>query len=413
MSPTVLQRIYQTLGLTGDQEPRDPTNPPQRNPPSPLPTFVNFIRSRFRLINQPPKAEEIAAAFTRRLETALQGLDKQLASCDLFTLPAGSHEWTDTGISLAAGESVTLMGDGGLYLSRRLDVVIGANFGLWYRIVNQDGTGYINTLPLGGAVVTAEQSGRLQLIAAVPGEFGDSQGGFDPNIASLEVSGQFTAVVLRWRADTEKSLTTAATADEDLFGPVLARFKEPIQPPKGWHYLWRLGESEIYQEKEDGLCCATHANGGILQYPVNIALNSDLVFNWQWCVDALPSTLAEHIQPTHDYLSIALEFDNGLDLTYMWSSNLDVDTIFQCPLPWWDKRETHWVLRNNPADLGRWLNESRNVLADYQRAIGGPPPNKVVGVWLIANSAFQRGEGHCRYRQINLQNEQGTEIIYG
>ena len=412
MSPTVLQRLYQTLGLTGNQEPRDPASPPERNAPSPLPTFAHYVRSRFRLQNQPPKAEDIATAFRQRLEAGLQALDKQLSSCDLFTLPAGSQEWTDTGINLAAGESITVMGDGGLYLSRRLDVVIGPNFGLWYRIINRDNKGHINTLPLGGAVITAEQGGTLELIAAVPGEFGDAQGGFDPDTASLKVNGEFAAAVLRWQVDTEEALSAAAAADVNLFGPVLARFKEPIQPPKGWHYLWRLGASEIYQDKDNSLCCATHANGGILQYPVNLALNSDLVFNWQWWVDALPSKLAEHIQPTHDYLSIALEFDNGLDLTYMWSSDLDIDTIFQCPLPWWDKRETHWVLRNDPADLGRWLNESRNVLADYKRAIGGPLPNKVVGVWLIANSAFQRGEGRCRYRQINLRNEQGTKIIY-
>ncbi len=140
-----------------------------------------------------------------------------------------------------------------------------------------------------------------------------------------------------------------------------------------------------------------------MQYPVELPLGDDLSLQWEWKVDQLPSKLPEHIQPTHDYLSIAIEFDNGLDLTYMWSSELAVDTIFQCPLPWWDQRETHWVLRNNPAELGRWLHERRDVQADYRRAIGGSLPEKVVAVWLIANSAFQRGEGDCQYRGIQLQ----------
>jgi hypothetical protein len=412
MPANILERVYQSLGLIGDQTPRDLAMPPQRNPPSPLPTFIDFIRSRLSLLNQPPKADEISDAFVQRLEPVLETLDGQMRSYAWFTLVAGKQEWLDTGIDMAAGEWVTVMGDGRLYLSRPLDVAIGPSFGLWYRIVNRDGAGHINKLPTGGAAISAEQDGRLHLITAVPGEFGDPQGGFDSSIAKLPTSGQFSVVVLRWLTNIENALTAAAAADVDLFGPILARFKNPVRAPKGWHYLWRLGASEIYKADDDGLCCTTHADGGILQYPLDMPLSSDLVFNWQWCVDALPSKLAEHIQPTHDYLSIAIEFDNGLDLTYMWSSTLDVDTIFQCPLPWWDKRETHWVLRNDSADLGRWLSESRNIQADYLRAIGGPLPEKVVGVWLIANSAFQRGEGHCRYRQIALKSDSSIESIH-
>jgi hypothetical protein len=128
-------------------------------------------------------------------------------------------------------------------------------------------------------------------------------------------------------------------------------------------------------------------------------------------VEQLPSKLAEHIQPTHDYLSIAVEFDNGLDLTWMWSASLPVDTVFQCPLPWWDQRETHWVVRSGTADLGHWLSERRMLLADYQQAIGGTPPKEIVAVWLIANSVFQRGVGKCQYREIVLEDGTGRSLV--
>jgi hypothetical protein len=42
-------------------------------------------------------------------------------------------------------------------------------------------------------------------------------------------------------------------------------------------------------------------------------------------------------------------------------------------------------------ELGRWLDESRDVHADYHRMIGGP--HAIVRVWLIANSLFLRGGG--------------------
>lgn len=408
----MLQRLSQALGLTGDQTPQDPANPPQRNAPSPFPTFMNFVRSRLRLRNPPPKAEVLADTFTRRLETLLPELNAQVKSCALFTLSAGTREWLETGVDLQAGETVTVIGDGRLYISRPLDVAIGPSFGLWYRLVDEAGERRIRKLPSGGAVVTAEQAGSLQLIAAVPGGFGDPQGGFDTTLPELPVTGQFNVAVMRWQDRPEVGLTKAAELDKALFGPALARLQQPVQPPAGWHYLWRLGEGEIYQANDEGcLCCHTEEDGGILQYPVTLPLTDDLAFAWDWCVQQLPSTLPEHIQPTHDYLSIAIEFDNGLDLTYMWSSDLAVDTIFQCPLPWWDQRETHWVLRNNPDELGQWLSERRNVKDDYQRAIGGPLPKKVVAVWLIANSAFQRGAGDCRYRNIQLQAQSAEPVV--
>jgi len=133
---------------------------------------------------------------------------------------------------------------------------------------------------------------------------------------------------------------------------------------------------------------------------------------WSWCVDRLPSRLPEHIQPTHDYLSIAVEFDDGRDLTYLWSAALPVDTIFQCPLPWWDRRETHWVVRSGAHELGRWIDEGRDLLADCEQALGGAPPREVVAVWLIAVSAFQRGAGRCRYRGIALEDGSGRVRVH-
>ena len=85
----------------------------------------------------------------------------------------------------------------------------------------------------------------------------------------------------------------------------------------------------------------------------------------------------------------------------MWSSSLPEGTIFRCPLPLWDKVETHWVLRADAGELGRWLAEARPLRADYAKAIGTPPA-RIVKVWLIAVSVFQRGEGICEYADIEL-----------
>ncbi len=37
---------------------------------------------------------------------------------------------------------------------------------------------------------------------------------------------------------------------------------------------------------------------------------------WDWRVESLPPRRAENSLPTHDDLSLAVEFDNGIDITF-------------------------------------------------------------------------------------------------
>ena len=53
----------------------------------------------------------------------------------------------------------------------------------------------------------------------------------------------------------------------------------------------------------------------------------------------------------HDYLSIALEFDDGQDLTWFWSCALPEGFSYRCPLDHWRHRETHVVVRTGTANL--------------------------------------------------------------
>ena len=123
---------------------------------------------------------------------------------------------------------------------------------------------------------------------------------------------------------------------------------------------------------------------------------------WSWKIDTLPSSVREDTLPTHDYLSIAVEFDNGQDITYYWSAELPPETAYRCPIPTWTERETHVVIRSGSQGLGEWFNEERDVYQDYIKAIGGPLPGNIVKVWLIAVSLFQHEQGVCQYADINF-----------
>ncbi len=374
---------------------------PVRNAPSQIPTTLRFMASRLarRFGNQgDPAALAGLESRLQRVGNALQ--DAGIVSSS-FHVTAGG-EWLDTGIDLEAGESVSVLADGMVWLAKGLDVGFGPQVGLWYRV----GDAPLRKASGAHSWLDTGSGGRLRFTTKPPGEFADRDGRFEAGLSRKPLKGGFTLAVQRWPRDLDTALAQAIAIDASLFAPLTPLLATPARTPEGWHYLWRLGDGRIFNKPEQSpqrrLCCDTHADVGILQYPVDHPLDADTRLDWRWCVQQLPSRFAEHTAPTHDYLSIAVEFDNGLDLTYLWSVSLPVDTIFQCPLPWWDKRETHWVIRSGTLELGQWLGESRAVLADYRRAIGGPEPSRIVGVWLIANSAFQRGTGRCQYEAITL-----------
>ena len=64
------------------------------------------------------------------------------------------------------------------------------------------------------------------------------------------------------------------------------------------------------------------------------------------------------------------------------------------------------VVKSGTSGLGQWLNERRDIYADYERYMGQPPA-RITRVWLIANSIFQRNPGDCEYADIVLHHRGG------
>jgi hypothetical protein len=261
---------------------------------------------------------------------------------------------------------------------------------------------------------TASSPGRLYLASYFPGEWASRTGDLaTPNQVYDLVSGAMTVAVVRWSAEPDAEPLGALrrlAAHGDVNGLIageIDRLANPIAPPEGWEYLWFIGPAEIYrprQTEEHGavICCRTHRDVGLLIKDSRLRFEPGVRLRWSWKMDALPSEVAEDTLAHHDYLSIAIEFDNGQDLTYYWSSSLPVGTSYRCPIPTWAGRETHVVVRSGREGLGVWRDEEQDVYADYARAVGGPSPGQIVRVWLIAVSLFQGKEGRCQYSNIAL-----------
>jgi hypothetical protein len=334
---------------------------------------------------------------------AASGIE-QLRNGTLVFLPAESAGWIDTGIVASAGQQITLLPFGKVWLSREADLAFGPNVALWYRI----GDGVIARSAANSITLTAQATGSLCLIAKPPGEWASRAGDFLPDFPHVGATGGLLVAVLVWSGDIDAGLKAFAAKDATgIAAAELERRAHEKPLPQGWEALWRVGETSMFCEEVDSqgrstITCRCVNDAAILKRPVDVPLDDTVRLDWSWRVTQLPSPLGEDTLATHDYLSIAIEFENGQDLTYLWSSCLSVGTAFRCPIAWWDQHETHIVRRTGTRELGNWIDESQPILADYRSSVGGPLPKRIVGIWLIGLSPFQRLVGECAYRAIRL-----------
>ncbi len=365
-----------------------------------------FVRARRR--GPAPGVDEDAfhAELSRMLAKAPASVVREYR---FVRVPANAPPWLDTGIDLGAGEQVTWFATGRTWLSRALDVWAGPHFQLWAR-VGVDGTVFRGVRD--AHTFSAPRAGRLFLASYFPGEWAHPCGRLatDPALYR-KVSGRMLVLVVRWAPGVApRDGLAALSGDGDRLGVVadeLDRLAAQVVPPQGWEHLWFLGPSEVFSggstpDARPSIRCDTEADVAILRKDALVSLDAATRLRWRWKVDALPSELPEDTLPTHDYMSLAVEFANGQDLTYYWSATLPPGTVYRCPLPTWNAKETHWVLRSGDAGLGSWHAEERRVLDDYRAAIGGEPPERIVRVWLIALSMFQRRRGRCEWADITL-----------
>jgi hypothetical protein len=328
-------------------------------------------------------------------------LAAEAAEARLVQIPVNRRPWTPTGIRVTRGEQVTWLAWGHAYLIRPLGLGAGPSLGLLGRV--QDGP--VQMSPRATFTFTADRDGPIEFGGRFPGELQEDGSITVDRVPYRVMRGRFIAVVARWGRDADPmaALQTLAARDPSgLCAAEAARLADPPQPPQGWDHHPLLGREDVYRSSPGGIVADCRHSNAIIRRAAEAALTPTLRLRWSWRLDELPSQLPEDTTLTHDYLSVALEFDDGRDLTWHWSCALPEGFAYQCPLEHWRRRETHIVVRSGTADLGRWVDEERPVFADHQVAIGGPVPARVVRAWLLSGSLFQGGTGRWGCGRMEL-----------
>ena len=326
----------------------------------------------------------------------------------LVEVPVNRRPWTATGIRVSRGEAVTWLAWGRAYLIRPLGLGAGPSLGLLGRVEDgppQTSAGETFTF-------TADRDGPIEFGGRFPGEL-QEDGSITVDRAHYRLMrGHFTAVVARWAREPDPMAALQALAARDpsgLCAVEAARMANPLCPPHGWEHHPLLGREDVYRSSANGIAADCRHTNAIIRRPAEAALTPSLRLRWSWRVDELPSRLPEDTQLTHDYISVALEFDDGRDLTWHWSCALPEGFAYRCPLEHWRHRETHIVVRSGTTDVGRWVDDERPILGDHQAAIGGPVPERVVRAWLLSGSLFQGGTARAEFGRMELVD--GVRVI--
>ena len=334
----------------------------------------------------------------------------ELREARVFELGGSDLPWKDLGITLAKGQEATFLLGGRVWLSREQDLWVEP--GVAFHVRTRGTRPIFNPMSNTGTM-TAADNGPLEMARSLV-EFQNEEGELAvPKNEYVKADARIYGLALVWRGSALAGLESLLRhGDVDgIVAAELAHLQSPRKLPAGWNNFFMLGGGPvIFNDIGNGaISCEPLKNAGILQRPVGVELKPQTKLSWRWIVEELPSRLPEDQLTSHDYLSIAAEFDDGQDLTYFWSSSLPVGKAFRCPIPRWTPLESHMVVRSGLADLGKWVSDERDIHADYKEHIGGPAKS-VVRVWLLGVSLFQRRAGSCRFGDMQISQPGATTL---
>ncbi len=174
-----------------------------------------------------------------------------------------------------------------------------------------------------------------------------------------------------------------ATADNSLPPPWrIVRFDENIPPT---HYRLR---------EWDGLAAVeAHAvkSMALLARPLDVDLSKTPVLCWRWRIDA-PLRNADITRKTGDdsaaHIHLSFTAQQGLRMKedsavmYIWDNRHAVGT-WQSNVH--SRRTRMLALRSGAADAGHWVEERRDIAADYRQAFGRAP-GRLIGLGMASDT---------------------------
>jgi len=347
------------------------------------------------------------------LGPAAAALERAGAKVARIRVDASREPWTATGLLATRGASITWLAEGDSWIIARRGPHLDAALQLRMR-TGETAPALAGTGPTFTAA--APHAGPIEFCSLFPAELRDDGESiaYDRLMPRALFRGGFDVVVAVWPGGGDVSSRLADAVAEDPTGLCrreLERIRAPSATPSGWTPHRHVPIAGLHDENDGVVDVRSRGRAEIICRATRVPLTETLSLRWRWRLDRLPARRAEDTILTHDYMSVAVEFDDGRDLSYHWSVCLPSGTSYRCPLPHWRQREWHLVVRSGKAGLGEWHTEERTLAPDRAKAIGGASPGAVVCVWLIVTCASAGGEARGSYADIELVDGDATTRI--
>jgi hypothetical protein len=205
-------------------------------------------------------------------------------------------------------------------------------------------------------------------------------------------------------------LFTAADVRAEEDNIVIADFSTWIAAkgvPPGWELKEKSGKA-VFEVKRDGDIPALHLksvdSSFSLQGEVNVDVKRYPVLSWKWKVTKLPKDGDFRKSKTDDQAAqLFLAFTKTKSIVYIWDTTAPQGLMESTsPVPFMTVKVV--VVRSGPAELGKWLTETRNVYEDYKKFYGEDPP-VIRGMRFQINSQHTETSGESWFADVAFKKQ--------
>jgi Protein of unknown function (DUF3047) len=182
---------------------------------------------------------------------------------------------------------------------------------------------------------------------------------------------------------------------------VIADFSSSIGAPgvpAGWQLKEKSGKADFAVINDGDIAAGRFRSANTsfsLQKEVNVDLKQFPLLTWKWKVTKLPKGGDFRKSKTDDQAAqLFVAFSKTKAIVYIWDTTAPAGLMEDTtPAPFMTVKVV--VQRSGPAELGKWITETRNVYDDYKKLYGAEPP-AVNGIRLQSNSQHTgtSGEGY-------------------
>lgn len=177
--------------------------------------------------------------------------------------------------------------------------------------------------------------------------------------------------------------------------------------PRDWQLKEKAGRADFALVQSDGVHALQlrSANSSFsFQRRVQADLKEYPLLSWKWKVTQLPQGGDFRRSKTDDEAAqLFVAFSRTRAIVYVWDTSAPQGLMENATAPPFMSIKAV-VVRSGPAELGKWINETRNVYEDYKRLYGdaGRPP-VVSGMRLQINSQHTGTSAACAFADVTFR----------